>query len=144
MNRRSMLKSAALIAAAAPVIASAEDSLCGGHSPAFPVRKRLDQGPFDIDQDEGWLTALFTTPSEKPLRNPGLGLVGYSWEESGPSLAARAGRETLEQHVENISSLPFVDVLYIRCDWRNVQSRPGRLDLGPVWGVTFNAAKRKR
>ncbi len=76
------------------------------------------------------------------MRNPGLGLVGYAWEESGPSLAARAGRETLEQHVENISSLPFVDVLYIRCDWRNVQSRPGRLDLDPVWKLTLDAAKR--
>ena len=106
-------------------------------------RDRLDQGPFDIDQDEGWLTALFTTPSEKPLRNPGLGLVGYAWEEGGPSLAARAGRETLEKHIENISSLPFVDVLYIRCDWRNVQSRLGRLDLDPVWRLTLDAAKRR-
>jgi hypothetical protein len=69
--------------------------------------------------------------------------VGYSWEESGPSLAARAGRETLEQHIEKISGLPFVDVLYIRCDWRNVQSRPGRLDLEPVWALTLDAAKRK-
>ena len=107
------------------------------------MRERLNQGPFDIDQDQGWQTVLFTTPSEQPLRNPGLGLVGYAWEESGPSLAARGGRETLEQHVEKISSLPFVDVLYIRCDWRNVQSRPGRLDLDPVWGLTFDAAKRK-
>src|SRR5581483_6471219 len=56
--------------------------------------------------------------SGPPVRHPGLGLVGYAWEESGPSLAARAGRETLAQHVDKISSLPFVDVLYIRCDWR--------------------------
>ena len=105
------------------------------------ARERLNQGPFDIDQDEGWQTILFTTPSEKPLRNPGLGLVGYTWEENGPSLAVRAGRETLEQHVEKLSSLPFVDVLYIRCDWRNVQKRPGRLDLDPIWRLTLEAAK---
>jgi len=137
-----MLKSAALIAAAAPVIASAEDSLCGGHSPAFPVRKRLDQGPFDIEQDEGWRTALFTTPSEKPLRNPGLGLVGYTWEENGPALAVRSGKRKLADEIEQLASLRFVDVLYIRCDWRNVQSRPGRLDLDPVWPLTLDAAKR--
>src|SRR6185369_12258358 len=142
MNRRSMLKSAALIAAAAPAIASTQDCSSGGLSPAFPVRKRLDQGPFDIEQDEGWRTALFTTPSEKPLRNPGVGLVGYTWEENGPSLAVRAGKRTLEDQVEQIASLPFVDVLYIRCDWRNVQSRPGRLDLDPVWPLTLDAAKR--
>ena len=67
-----------------------------GSGPA--VRERLNQGPFEIDQDEGWQTVLYTTPSEGPLRNPGLGLVGYTWEENGPSLAARAGRETLSPH----------------------------------------------
>ena len=35
------------------------------------------------------------------MRNFGHGLVGYTWEEGGPSLAAREGKETLEQHVEN-------------------------------------------
>ncbi len=111
-----------------------------GSGPA--VRERLNQGPFEIEQDEGWQTILFTTPSEKPLRNPGLGLVGYTWEENGPSLAARAGRETLAEHVEKMASLPFVDVLYIRCDWRNVQSAPGRLNLHPIWRLTLDAARR--
>ncbi len=55
---------------------------------------------------------------------------------------ARAGSETLEQAVEALASLPFVDVLYIRCDWRDVQSRPGRLDLHPVWAATRDAARR--
>jgi len=142
MRRRSLLKAAAL-AAVSPVHGLAEGFGNQQFSFPFAVRNRLEQGPFDIDQDEGWFTTLFTTPSEKPLRNPGLGLVGYTWEEGGPSLAARAGRETLEQQVENLSSLPFVDVLYIRCDWRNVQSRPGRLDLDPVWTLTLEAAKRR-
>ena len=143
MRRRDLLKSAALLPALTRLnlaaVATGDDPICFPQ----PPKERLNQGPFDIEQDQGWQTILFTTPSEKPLRNPGLGLVGYSWEESGPSLAARAGRETLEQHVEQISSLPFVDVLYIRCDWRNVQSRPGRLDLDPVWALTMDAAKRK-
>src|ERR1051325_6736302 len=87
-----------------------------------PVTDRLNQGPFGIEQDEGWYTVLVTSQSSKPVKNYGLGLVGYTWEEGGPSLAARAGKETLEQHVEKMASLPFVDVLYIRCDWRDVQS----------------------
>ena len=108
----------------------------------FAAKDRLDQGPFDIDQDDGWQTILYTTPSEKPLRNPGFGLLGYTWEEGGPSIAVREGRQTLEDHVEKMASLPFVDVLYIRCDWRNVQKQPGRLDLDPVWDLTLAAAKR--
>ena len=143
MRRRDLIKGAMLLPALARAHASPPLQLDSQINPAWPPAGRLDQGPFDIDQDQGWQTVLFTTPSEKPLRNPGLGLVGYAWEESGPSLAARAGRETLEQHVEKISSLPFVDVLYIRCDWRNVQSRAGRLDLDPVWALTLDAAKRK-
>ena len=46
--------------------------------------------------------------------------------------------------MENLSSLPFVDVLYIRCDWRDVQTRPGRLDLHPVFKLTLDAARRRR
>jgi hypothetical protein len=84
-----------------------------------------------------------TSGSNEPVRNFGLGLVGYSWEESGPSIAAREGRETLERHVDRLASLPFVDVLYIRCDWRDVQNRPGRLDLHPIWKLTLDAASRR-
>jgi len=127
--------------AAAPIAAMGQP-FPASVAPAFPVRERLDQGPFDIDQDEGWRTALYTTPSEKPLRNPGLGLIGYTWEENGPSLAVRAGRKSLEEQIEDLANLPFVDTLYIRCDWRNVQSQPGRLDLDPVWRLTLDAAKR--
>src|SRR5215472_9891648 len=142
IHRRDLLKGVALLPAVTRLSLAqpAQDNAIGfGH----PPQQLLNQGPFDIDQDQGWQTILFTTPSEKPVRNPGYGLVGYSWEESGPSIAAREGRETLEQHVEKISSLPFVDVLYIRCDWRNVQTRPGKLDLNPVFALTLDAAKRK-
>src|SRR5580692_10262334 len=142
MRRRDLLKGVAalpVISARADVPAHVWQGFDFGSGPA--VRERLNQGPFDVDQDEGWQTILFTTPSEMPLRNPGLGLVGYTWEEGGPSLAARAGRETLEQHVEKMASLPLVDVLYIRCDWRNVQKSRGRLDLDPIWALTLAAAK---
>ncbi len=110
--------------------------------PGPNVTDRLNQGPFGIEQDEGWYTIASTTPHYGPVKNFGHGLVGYTWEEGGPSIAARKGQETLEQHVEHLASLPFVDVLYIRCDWRDVQSKPGRLDLSPVWKLTFDAAKR--
>ncbi|MHB1023941.1 MAG: hypothetical protein ACYC46_09195 [Acidobacteriaceae bacterium] len=103
---------------------------------------RLDQGPFYISQDTGERTLAVTTPSKAHIRNYGLGLVGYTWEENGPALKVRKGLETLEQSVERMASLPFVDLLYIRCDWRDVQSSSGRLDLNPVWELTLDAARR--
>jgi hypothetical protein len=148
MQRRTFIKAGAALAMLSDLrVGSAQDVPAHnwdrydfGSGPT--VTDRLNQGPFGIEQDEGWYTVLVTSQSEEPVRNYGLGLVGYTWEESGPSLAARKGSETLEQHVEKLSSLPFVDVLYIRCDWRDVQTRPGRLDLNPVFKLTFDAAKR--
>ncbi len=146
-NRRQFLKAGAALAAVGPALARADvpPHLWQGHDfgPGPGVSDRLDQGPFGIEQDEGWYTIATTTPDPGHVRNPGLGLVGYTWEENGPSLAARAGKETLEQSVERLAALPFVDVLYIRCDWRDVQSRPGRLDLHPVWALTRDAARRR-
>ena len=48
-------------------------------------------------------------------------VVGAEWLErmgwaNDRALAAREGRETLEQSIEALASLPFVDVLYVRCD----------------------------
>jgi len=149
MQRRSFIKGGAALAGA---LGAARSSLTRadvpdhnwdrydfGSGPA--VRNRLNQGPFGIDQDEGWLTIATTTPSDQHVRNVGLGLVGYAWEENGPSVAARRGKETLEQAVEKLATLPFTDVLYIRCDWRDVQNRPGRLDPIPIWRLVFEAAR---
>jgi hypothetical protein len=146
MRRRDLLKAGGLAGLAGPAAkADVPAHLWAGYDfgPAPRPTDRLNQGPFGIEQDEGWFTIATTTPSEAPVPNFGLGLVGYAWEEGGPSLAARAGRETLEAHVDKMARLPFVDVLYIRCDWRDVQKRPGRLDLSPVWALTLDAAKRQ-
>ncbi len=112
-------------------------SACFGGS-----KDRLDQGPFPITQDEGWMTLAVTTPAKEHIRNFGRGLVGYTWEENGPALRVRSGQQKLADAVERMASLPFVDVLYIRCDWRNVQTQPGKLDLNPVFELTRDAARR--
>jgi hypothetical protein len=71
MRRRDFLKAAALM----PAVASADvpAHLWQGYdfSPGPPAHQRLNQGPFEIDQDEGWQTILFTSPSEKPHAIPG-------------------------------------------------------------------------
>jgi len=148
MRRRDFMKTGMALAAAgsfAPrqMLADVPDHLWEGYQFGSPqVVNRLDQGPFGISQDDGWFTIFATQPSRNHIRNFGTGLVGYTWEENGPALGVLCGRETLEQSVEKMASLPFVDVLYIRCDWRDVQTSPGKLSLSPVWEATFEAAKR--
>ena len=148
MRRRDFVKTGALLAGASSLLrpqmwADVPDHLWEGYQFGSPqVANRLDQGPFGIDQDQGWFTIFATQPSRDHIRNFGAGLVGYTWEENGPALGVQCGRETLEQSVEKMASLPFVDVLYIRCDWRDVQKGTGKLTLSPVWDITFDAAKR--
>jgi hypothetical protein len=149
IGRRGFIKAGAALAGlgglgGAHAIAASGSQVWDGHDFGLgpTAADRLDQGPFGIAQDEGWYTVETTTPADGFVRNFGTGLVGYTWEENGPALAVREGRATLEQAVEAIAQLPFVDVLYIRCDWRDVQSRPGRLDKHPVWAATFDAARR--
>ncbi len=150
MNRRELLRAGAAAVAAGGLQRSQIRADVPSHrwdgydfGPGPQVTDRLNQGPFGIEQDQGWFTIAATTASDQPVRNFGLGLVGYTWEESGPSLAARKGLESLEQHVNKLAGLPFVDLLYIRCDWRDVQSRPGKLDLHPIWKLTFDAARQR-
>lgn len=148
MRRRDFVKTGIALAAAgsfAPrrMLADVPDHPWEGYQFGSPqVVNRLDQGPFGIGQDDGWFTIFASQPSRNHIRNFGAGLVGYTWEENGPALGVMCGRETLEQSVEKMASLPFVDVLYIRCDWRDVQTSPGKLNLSPVWEATFDAAKR--
>jgi hypothetical protein len=149
MHRRELIKAGAALVAAGSLNRAKTRADVPSHrwdgydfGPGPKVADRLNQGPFGIEQDQGWFTVASTTPSDQPVKNFGLGLVGYTWEESGPSLAARKGLESLEQHVEKLARLPFVDLLYIRCDWRDVQSQPGKLDLHPIWKLTLDAAKQ--
>jgi len=139
MRRRDFVKTGLGLAATSSLAprriwADVPDHLWEGYnfgSPP-PLKNRLDQGPFGISQDEGWFTIFVTDPSREHIRNFGTGLVGYTWEENGPALGVMCGRETLEQSIEKMAALPCVDVLYIRCDWRDVQSSPGKLELSPV------------
>src|ERR1039457_4773631 len=127
MRRRDFVKMGAVLGAVSTLMrprmwADVPDHLWEGYDFGCPtVTNRLDQGPFGIAQDEGWYTIFATQPSRNHIRNFGTGLVGYTWEENGPALTVQCGKETLEQSVEKMASQPFVDVLYIRCDWRDVQ-----------------------
>lgn len=148
MRRRDFLKAGAAAGAVGTLMpprirADVPDHLWSGYDFGCPaVSNRLDQGPFGISQDQGWFTIFTTLPSRNHIRNFGCGLVGYTWEENGPALGVQCGRETLEESAEKMASLPFVDVLYIRCDWRDIQTTPGKLQLSPVWEATFDAARR--
>jgi hypothetical protein len=48
----------------------------------------------------------------------------------------------LEQTLEDLVKIPMGSKLYLRVNWKDVQSRPGRLDLCEHWKITFALAKQ--
>ena len=133
-RRRLLGAGASAVATGALLRADVPDHLWQGYDfgPGPKVTDRLNQGPFPVEQDQGWRTLSTTTPSAKPVRNFGLGLCGYTWEESGPSLAARAGRQTLENHVEahGFASVRGRAVHPLRLAGRPNQTRQARSEPG--------------
>jgi hypothetical protein len=103
------------------------------------VADRLYQGPFPTDLFPSWNVAMATTPSSEPVANYGMGMITYICDEIGPP--QKAG-ESQEKSIEDLVRLPVGSKLYLRVNWKDVQSRPGRLDLCPHWKTTFDLARQ--
>ena len=107
------------------------------------VRDRLYQGPFsNYGADAtapGGDVVMATTPSQEIVPNFGMGLVVYVSGDTGPP---RIPGQSLEKSIEDLIALPFVQKVYLRPNWREVQQRPGRLDFPDWWHMTFDLARR--
>jgi hypothetical protein len=145
MDRRAFLKtgtSAALAAAAANRLAAQVpvhnfDRYDFGSGP--PLTDRLYQGPFASDQYPSWEVVMALTPSSDVVPNYGMGLTTYVCDETGPHPAEG---KTLAQTLEDVVKVPLGTKLYIRVNWKDVQQRPGRLDLCEHWKIAFSLAKQ--
>jgi len=150
MDRRSFLKSAATTGFSVGL----GDVLAHASTPEHnwykydwgsgpPVPERLYQGPFPQygpcavvpDSD----VAMVTTPSQEIVSNCGMGLIAYASDDTGPLHVAG---QSQEQTLEDLIKLPFVQKVYLRPNWREVQKRPGRLDFPEWWNITLDLAKR--
>lgn len=108
-----------------------------------PVPDRLNQGPFtnygaDANAPGGDV-GMATSPSRDIVPNFGMGLTAYVSGDTGPP---RLPGQSLEKSIEDIVKLPFTQKVYIRPNWREVQSRPGKLDLPDWWRITFDLARQ--
>jgi hypothetical protein len=107
------------------------------------VRDRLYQGPFsNYGADAiapGGDVVMATTPSNGIVSNFGMGLVAYVSGDTGPP---RIPGQSLEKSIEELIALPFVQKVYLRPNWREVQQKPGRLDYPDWWRITFDIARQ--
>ncbi len=150
MDRRLFLKATTgLVALAGTGLQTAKGFLPahnwdGYHFGSGPiVNDRLNQGPFPIYPPEEVVPDSFvvmaTTPSKKVLNNFGMGLTTYLCDEAGP--AQRDG-EDLKTSLEKLIKMDLSHKLYIRLDWRDIQSKKGKLDLCDHWKIAFDLAQK--
>jgi hypothetical protein len=150
MQRRDFLKSTVAVAVAAELgIGKAQASVPAhnwgrydfGSGPQ--VNDRLNQGPFPqyppdavIPTDDVVMT---TTSTEDVVPNYGKGLVTYITADSGTE---EIKSDNISQAIEELARFPLGQQLYIRPTWREVQPRPGRLQLPDYVKLVFEQAKK--
>ncbi len=150
MERRDFLKAAGASMLATGFAAPAARAFVPSHNwqqhdfgsgPA--VTDRLYQGPFPQYPPEevlpGSSVVMATTPSREIVPNFGMGLTVYI---SGDYWPPRTRGDSIEKYCEDLIKLPFVQKVYIRLNWRDIQKSPGRLDFPEGWKVTFDTARR--
>jgi len=146
MRRRDFLKVTAATAAATGLSAVPAGAIVPGHNfdkydfgPGPSVSDRLYQGPFPTDLFPSWTVVMATTPSGEVIPNYGMGLVTYICDEIGPPSTPG---ESQEKSIEKLVRLPMGQKLYLRVNWKDLQQKPGRLDLCEHWKTTFALARQ--
>src|ERR1700734_3416041 len=150
MQRRDFLKSTVAAAVAAELGISKAQAKVPAHNwgnfdygSGPQVTDRLNQGPFPqyppdavIPTDDVVMT---TTASQDAVPNYGMGLVTYITADSGTS---EIKSDNISQAIEDLARFPLGQLLYIRPTWREVQPRPGRLELPDYVKLVLELAKK--
>ena len=150
MQRRDFLKSSVALAVAAELGAGKAHGLVRAHNwdqydfgSGPQVTDRLNQGPFPQYQPDAAIPSddvvMTTTPSEEVVPNYGRGLVTYITADSGTD---EIKSDNIPQAIEDLVKFPLGQQLYIRPTWREVQPRPGRIELPDYLKLVFDLAKK--
>ena len=149
MQRRDFLKSSVAVAVATELGIGKAHAKVAAHNwmnydfgSGPPVPDRLNQGPFPQYPPDALIptddVVMTTTPSEEVVPNYGKGLVTYITADSGTT---EIKSDNISQAIEDLVQFPLGEQLYIRPTWREIQPRPGRLELPDYVKLVFALAK---
>jgi len=150
MQRRDFIKSTAAVALAAEIAMGKAQAKVPAHNwgnydfgSGPRVAGRLNQGPFPqyppdaaIPTDE---VVMATTSSEDVVPNYGKGLVTYITADSGTE---EIKSDNISQAIEDLVQFPLGEQLYVRPTWREIQPRPGRLEMPDYLKLVLALAKK--
>jgi len=137
MRRRDFMKAGLVGTAAAYVPPHNFDKYDFGSGPV--VQNRLNQGPFPADLYPSWNVVMALTPSTEVVPNYGMGMVTYLCDEVGLQKAAGQSQDSA---LEALAKFPLGTKLYVRVNWKDVQTKPGRLELSELWKTSFGLARQ--
>ena len=152
MRRRDFLKSGIALgaaAAAAVVPAARAEGFVPAHNwgkydfgSGPPVPDRLDQGPFPQYPPDAVIpgddVVMTTTPSDDVVPNYGMGLITYITADKGTE---EIQSDNIPKAIEDLVAFPLGQKLYVRPTWREVQPRPGKLELPGYLQQVFALAR---
>jgi hypothetical protein len=137
MQRREFMRVGMLCTATAYVPPHNFDKYDFGSGPR--VQNRLNQGPFPADVYPSWTVVMALTRSEEVVPNYGMGLMTYLCDEVGP---LESGAQNQNVALEQLVKFPLGSKLYLRVNWKDLQTHAGRLDPNEIWKTSFALAKQ--
>jgi hypothetical protein len=93
----------------------------------------------------------FFDPADGPVPNPGMGISGYVHSDHmyegypGDDLEERKKQPPLaldRATFNKLIELPYVDNLYLRYEWRDLQKQKGKLHLPDAWKWVLEASEK--
>jgi hypothetical protein len=93
----------------------------------------------------GWQKHLaYYEPAEGYVANPGMGINCYSYSDHmhKPDDQSVPPSPLPRSTFDRMARLPFCDNIYIRVEWRDIQSRKGKLKRMDAWDWTLDAVAR--
>lgn len=150
MRRRDFLKSSIAVSGALQMGAGSAHAAVRAHNwgnydfgSGPPVADRLNQGPFPQYAPDAAIpgddVVMTTTPAEEVVSNYGRGLVTYITADMGTE---EIKSDDVFKAIEDLVRFPLGQQLYVRPTWREVQPRPGRLELPDYLKLVLDLAKK--
>jgi hypothetical protein len=137
MRRRDFMRAGLVGSAAAYIPPHNFDKCDFGSGPA--VQNRLNQGPFPADVYPSWNVVMALTPSTEVVPNYGMGMVTYLCDEVE---LQRVSEQSQEAALEALAKFSLGTKLYVRVNWKDVQTKPGSLALSELWKTSFALARQ--
>ena len=113
--------------------------------------KEPAEGLFHPEEGIRYEQAAYYAPYKGHIRNPGMGIIsmaisdhmvtGYTPQERAENDLKKPFTLTRKM-LEEVTALPYIDNLYIRVGWNDVQKEKGKLALIPEFEMAVEAAER--